>query len=121
MEIISRKESKRQGLKRYFTGKACPRGHVALRRTINSECLSCHNHLSYIRKYSQLAVSAGREKPLFCEVCGDKGRINYDHCHKSGKFRAWLCTPCNLVLGYCNDDPVRLEWLITYLEKHNED
>lgn len=41
MEIITRKEAKEQGLKRYFTGKPCKHGHVSERRTITGYCEEC--------------------------------------------------------------------------------
>jgi hypothetical protein len=40
MEVISRKEAKERGLKRYFTGKPCKHGHVA-ERFINRICVEC--------------------------------------------------------------------------------
>ena len=40
MEIITKAEAKAQGLKRYFTGKECKRGHVS-ERTLNGDCISC--------------------------------------------------------------------------------
>jgi len=39
-EIISRAEARAQGLKRYFTGKPCKRGHVA-ERFVSGECVPC--------------------------------------------------------------------------------
>lgn len=39
--IISRAEAKRLGLKYYFTGKACPRGHIGDRAIINWGCIAC--------------------------------------------------------------------------------
>lgn len=39
--IISRKDAKAQGLKFYFTGKPCGRGHVAMRYTNNWACFEC--------------------------------------------------------------------------------
>lgn len=41
MKVISRKVAKSLGLKRYFTGKACPRGHVAERLISSMGCLTC--------------------------------------------------------------------------------
>ena len=41
MQIITRKEAKEQGLKRYFTGKPCPHGHIAERRCGDGSCLTC--------------------------------------------------------------------------------
>ena len=39
--FISAAEARRQGLNRYFTGKPCKHGHVALRRTQDSTCMDC--------------------------------------------------------------------------------
>lgn len=58
---------------------------------------------------------AGRKKPDVCEVCGGKGQICFDHDHKTGKFRGWLCQPCNKILGFANDNPEVLMSLIKYL------
>jgi hypothetical protein len=40
MQIITRKEAQAQGLRRYFTGKPCKRGHVDEHR-VNGGCLTC--------------------------------------------------------------------------------
>jgi len=39
--LISRKDAKHKGLKRYFTGKACKYGHVDERHTSNANCVIC--------------------------------------------------------------------------------
>ncbi len=39
--IITRGEARKQGLSRYFTGKACKRGHVDERYVSNLDCVSC--------------------------------------------------------------------------------
>jgi 5-methylcytosine-specific restriction endonuclease McrA len=39
--ITTRAEARTQGRKRYFTGKACKRGHVAERYVSNLECVVC--------------------------------------------------------------------------------
>jgi hypothetical protein len=41
MEKITRKEAKEQGLKQYFTGKPCKRGHVSNRLLSTGVCLEC--------------------------------------------------------------------------------
>ena len=70
------------------------------------------------RKYKKKKVesAAGQERPTECEVCGRGGRICYDHCHKTGKFRGWLCVNCNLILGNVDDTPELLRRLAHYLE-----
>jgi hypothetical protein len=40
-ELISRKEALERGLKRYFTGKECPHGHITVRHTVNGACIGC--------------------------------------------------------------------------------
>ena len=52
MEIISRKEAKAQGLKRYFTGKPCKYGHVAERRVIGGACVDC-SRVSMMKHYEE--------------------------------------------------------------------
>jgi len=71
MNIISRKEAKSQGLKRYFTGKPCKRGHIAERGVCNSGCISCkqqrikenpERESEYYRRWYQSNIEMGREK-----------------------------------------------------------
>lgn len=40
-EIITRKEAKQRGLKHYYSGKACPQGHVDFRYTASGRCAQC--------------------------------------------------------------------------------
>lgn len=59
---------------------------------------------------------AGRPRPTFCELCGRRGRIQFDHDHNTGLFRGWLCSPCNRVLGLVREDIQTLKHMIDYLE-----
>lgn len=54
--------------------------------------------------------------PVACELCGGKTRIAYDHDHKTGKHRGWLCMKCNTALGLVNDDIKLLQKMIDYLK-----
>ncbi len=40
-QIISRKEAKEQGLKFYFTGNMCKRGHLSEKRVGDCRCIEC--------------------------------------------------------------------------------
>jgi hypothetical protein len=62
---------------------------------------------------------AGRPKPIACEVCGNRGKICFDHDHGTNKFRGWLCEKCNLAIGQGRDDPKLLRLLAQYLEKNS--
>jgi hypothetical protein len=41
MEVISRQDAKARGLKRYYTGVPCGRGHDAERHVTNYDCCQC--------------------------------------------------------------------------------
>ncbi len=41
LTIISRKEAKISGLKRYFTGRPCKHGHITQRDVVNGTCIEC--------------------------------------------------------------------------------
>ncbi len=42
--IVSRTDATARGLKLYFTGVPCKRGHMAMRLVRNGECLECKKH-----------------------------------------------------------------------------
>ncbi len=50
---------------------------------------------------------------------GEISRLAVDHCHKTGKVRAFLCHKCNQFIGFCNEDENILMEGIIYLRKHN--
>ncbi len=53
----------------------------------------------------------------FCRICKTETKLVWDHDHVTGKFRGWLCSPCNIGLGMFKDDANRLEEAIKYLKK----
>lgn len=60
-----------------------------------------------------------------CQICGKpeklnvKGKLFIDHDHKTGKFRGFLCSPCNHALGNLKDNIELFENAISYLKKHS--
>lgn len=60
-----------------------------------------------------------------CAICRSPdpgGRYDQwcvDHCHATGKVRAILCTRCNFMLGYAQDNVTTLYNAIDYLRAHN--
>jgi hypothetical protein len=66
---------------------------------------------------------ASRPRPQHCEACGLSESLTrnkvlcFDHDHKTGAFRGWLCDFCNCALGYAQDNVERLRLLASYLER----
>lgn len=60
-----------------------------------------------------------------CEACGyvpaeGERRVAVDHDHRSGKFRGFLCGPCNLLLGKIETyGEERIALLVDYLGKRS--
>jgi len=57
MEIITREEAKGRGLKKYYTGKPCKRGHVG-ERYVTGACVTCkkekyEDNKEYLREYGR--------------------------------------------------------------------
>lgn len=65
--------------------------------------------------------SAGRPMPDFCDNCDEprppKKPLHYDHDHKTGQFRGWLCTRCNTGLGLLGDTIETVERALNYLKR----
>lgn len=43
--------------------------------------------------------------------------MQLDHCHRTGKVRAFLCGHCNAALGRMGDDPAKIRGLAEYIER----
>jgi len=116
---------KRKKLKEFHPSKKSQYGH---RKT----CAVCEMAGSYecrvavvraaSKKYGppgyRRAELAGRPKPEVCEICSrrpDSRGLQWDHDHKTGKFRGWICAKCNTALGLVDDDYGTLAFMVDYL------
>jgi len=78
------------------------------RRWERENKLAClHNKLKKfglsVNEYKQLEI----KQNYVCKICGKpptRGRLCVDHCHKTGKVRALLCSSCNLAVGYVKEN-----------------
>lgn len=95
LEIISRKEAKALGLKRYFTGKSCKNSHFSERVTVNGQCMKCTNEknvLSYAedrngRRTRALARYAERSEEMSA-YSRAYYHANKEHCVK--RYAEWI-------------------------------
>lgn len=53
-----------------------------------------------------------------CPICNKQKRFVIDHCHKTNKFRGFICSTCNQLLGLCYDNPKILNGAIKYLSSN---
>lgn len=77
--------------------------------------------LAKIKLKKKREEQASRPRSILCECCsGEPGKngIVWDHDHKTGNFRGWLCNRCNRVLGMCKDSKDVFEKMIYYLIKY---
>lgn len=79
--IVSRKEAKTKGLKYYFTGKECPKGHISIRLTSCWICCECHES-----KENKNRIETWRRKNK--EHIKKTGSDRYYKDHKASKEKA---------------------------------
>lgn len=60
--ILTFDQARKEGLKRYYTGVACPHGHLAERRTTNRACVVCDNDMSRLYWLKTLKANPERQK-----------------------------------------------------------
>jgi len=89
MEIISKKEAKERGLRHYFTGKPCCRGHIA-QREVKGHCVECRRednfkpeNIAARQRYAQ----TDRSKEIVREG-GKKFRKTQKHIEYQKEWRA---------------------------------
>ena len=78
------------------------------------------NRRKLARLYGYLPAPFEKDCPprpddRLCQCCGGSTeRFHLDHCHDTGAFRGWVCSPCNTGVGIM-DNIERLEKRIAFL------
>ena len=120
MEIISRKEAKEKGLKRYFTGKPCPNGHISERLVSNHGCIRCNlennSKRYFINRYGKVpekeVIKDGYKR---CATCNEiKPLLNFKKTKGGYRGVAGTCKTCTSIkVKQYQDTP---QWRINYYE-----
>lgn len=120
---------------KYTSNTPCPKGHLE-RFTSSNNCVQCNLEAMKTRKNK---VKWARIKKLYgmsindfekmqklqsnqCSICTTKltdKNTHIDHCHKTGKVRALLCSRCNQAIGLIDESIDRAEKIKNYLTEHN--
>jgi len=144
-EIITRDAARARGLKRFFTGVPCKRGHVAERYVVGTGgamCIECGRSGRQPRIISEGQYAAARDRTRVrhaardgyapppserdclprpadgrCDCCLVLviGPFHMDHDHITGAFRGWTCDGCNVGRGMA-DDPDKLRTRADFLD-----
>lgn len=81
--------------------------------------LSSTYNISY-EEYEQMRSS----QDYRCAICQKpesetgKGKLDIDHCHKTGKIRGLLCRSCNTALGKFGEKIENFMRAIDYIQRH---
>ena len=107
--IVTRAEAEAAGAKRYFTGKLCPKGHIAERYTTKGTCIAClrleweglyeSNHTG-LRERRRAAIKVYRAANL--DLVREKNRIQSRNTYESRKpyMAAWVAANAEKVREY---------------------
>lgn len=88
LQLVTRDQAVAQGLKRYFTGEPCSRGHISERHVSSKACLECaKENMAHFREVNPERAKAIQVKS---ESVNREKRVE-----KRRKSRVVLCPNCN--------------------------
>ena len=90
MDIITRAEALAQGLRHYFTGKPCKRGHVSIRNTRKAACLECDRQIKILlhKDPVYLARLNTRRRKRYADDVAHRATV----LARNSERRSWVCT-----------------------------
>jgi len=80
------------------------------------ECRNLRSRLHRFKLSLACYEALRKEQQDSCAICGDKARLEIDHCHRTGHIRGLLCRRCNLMLGHAMDSPEILKRAADYIK-----
>lgn len=102
-------------------GKCLPITHFhnnGRKLAVEKRCKDCVNK---IKREIRLLKKIAPEKPSSCQCCRKiTDKLCLDHCHKTNKFRGWICLSCNRGIGQLGDSLESLLNVVEYLRGNYE-
>lgn len=91
---------------------------------VYADRLEKKRHGSRLKRYG--VSNTGYERMVaaqggLCAICHTQPGLAIDHCHKTGRVRALLCTACNAGIGQFRENIDYLMAAIQYLKEHNHE
>ena len=89
------------------------------------ECKLCTSRAAKGRKEAYKRAGKPQTPPMGtpchnCKRTDSKKPLRFDHCHKTNRFRGWLCDNCNRAMGMLGDTPEDLRRAARYMEEGNQ-
>ena len=79
-----------------------------------TDCKDCRKKQAIMARE---AKKTAPPKPEVCDCCGKlPKKWQMDHCHETGKFRGWVCLPCNRGIGMLGDHLEDVQKAVKYLK-----
>jgi len=103
MDIITRKEAKEQGLKRFYTGVLCIHGHDSERSVSEGNCIECKNESYYNSSLGKTRINRRNKKQQkilnirkeWNDTHPDKQTITKKEAKEQGLKLFFTAIPCN--------------------------
>lgn len=91
LKIITRAEARKRGLKRYFTGKTCERGHINERYVSCRQCIECSKKISSQYR-AENKENLRVHQMLWRAENKEKCRVYYARSHAKNKEKRRACS-----------------------------
>jgi len=94
------------------------------------DCKVCHEKSKMKSKVGAYGLTLIEYNQMFvkqkncCAICNkefaSKKGTHIDHCHKTNKVRALLCSSCNTAIGLLKESPENLKSALRYIKRYSQ-
>ncbi len=127
VESFHKTKSRHDGLHPYC--KTCMRRLNRQYSKANPEKTALRSRKSYLKYFYGITLEQYETmltaQNYGCAICKThhskfEKSLHVDHCHVTDRIRQLLCSNCNFVIGYAQENTEILKTAIAYLERHND-